>query len=61
MPESTAVEVRELVERLFLISGTGAPQTVVFAVLQQTKEPNVLLCPRWSNPRPPSRRNLCAS
>ena len=42
MPESTAAEVRKLVERLFLISGTGAPQTVVFAALQETKEPNVL-------------------
>lgn len=42
MAESTAAEVRKLVERLFLIPGTGAPQTVVFAALQQTKEPNVL-------------------
>ena len=40
--ESTAAEVGKLVERLFLISATGAPQTVVFAALQQTKEPNVL-------------------
>jgi Mrp family chromosome partitioning ATPase len=42
MPKSTATEIQKLVERLFLISGTGAPQTVVFTALQETKEPNVL-------------------